>query len=96
MRYSSQGRFRQQLGFLRRQFLKDGSLPFSNVLSESVVVQEARLSSHLLELGVGSARCVKALLKQGTIVVTQFVKQSLEAVARRDVSKGEAVSALQK
>jgi len=39
MRYSSQGRFRQQLGFLRRQFLQDGSLPFSNVLSESDVVQ---------------------------------------------------------
>jgi Transposase DDE domain len=39
MRYSSQGRFQQQLGFLRRQFLQDGSLPFSNVLSESVVVQ---------------------------------------------------------
>ncbi len=39
MRYSSPGRFRQQLGFLRRQFLQDGSLPFGNVLSESVVVQ---------------------------------------------------------
>jgi hypothetical protein len=39
MRYSSQGRFRQQLGSLQRQFLQDGSLPFSDVLSESVVVQ---------------------------------------------------------
>ena len=39
MRYSSQGRFQQQVSFLRRQFLQDGSLPFSNVLSESVVVQ---------------------------------------------------------
>ena len=34
MRYSSQGRFRQQMRFLRRQFLQDGDLPFSNVLSE--------------------------------------------------------------
>jgi len=37
MRYSNQGRFRQQMSFLRRQFLQDGSLPFSTVLSESVV-----------------------------------------------------------
>src|ERR1700704_2100997 len=39
MRYSSQGRFQQQLSFLKRQFLQDGGLPFSNVLSESVVTQ---------------------------------------------------------
>lgn len=37
MRYFNQGRFRQQVSFLRRQFLQDGSLPFSTVLSESVV-----------------------------------------------------------
>lgn len=34
---SQQGRVRQQLSFLRRQFLQDGGLPFSNVLSEAVV-----------------------------------------------------------
>src|SRR5271167_4372969 len=39
MRYSSQGRFRQQVRFLRRQFLQDGDLPFSNVLSEELVTQ---------------------------------------------------------
>ena len=39
MRYSNQGRFRQQVRFLRRQFLQDGELPFSNVLSEEVVKQ---------------------------------------------------------
>ena len=39
MRYSNQGRFRQQVRFLRRQFLQDGDLPFSNVLSEEVVAQ---------------------------------------------------------
>ena len=37
MRYSNQGRFRQQVRFLRRQFLQDGDLPFSNVLSEEVI-----------------------------------------------------------
>ena len=39
MRYSNQGRFRQQVRFLRRQFLQDGDLPFSNVLSEQIVTQ---------------------------------------------------------
>ena len=37
MRCSNQGRFRQQVRFLRRQFLQDGDLPFANVLSEEVV-----------------------------------------------------------
>jgi hypothetical protein len=39
MRHFNQGRFRQQLLFLRRQFLQDGDLPFSNVLSEEIVAQ---------------------------------------------------------
>lgn len=39
MRYSNQGRFREQASFLRRQFLQDGDLPFSNALSEEVVAQ---------------------------------------------------------
>jgi hypothetical protein len=39
MRYSSQGRFQQQVRFLRRQFLQDGDLPFTNVLSEQIVAQ---------------------------------------------------------
>jgi hypothetical protein len=37
MRQSNPGRFRQQAGFLRRQFLQDGDLPFTNVLSEDLV-----------------------------------------------------------
>ena len=39
MHYSNQGRFRQQVSFLRRQFLQDGDLPFSNVLSEESITQ---------------------------------------------------------
>jgi hypothetical protein len=37
MRDSSQGRLRQQVSFLKRQFLQDGDLPFSNLLSGEVV-----------------------------------------------------------
>jgi hypothetical protein len=33
------GRFRQQAGFLRRQFLQDGDLPFTDVLSERLVAR---------------------------------------------------------
>lgn len=39
MRYSNQGRFQQQLRFLRHQFLQDGDLPFCNILSEQTVAQ---------------------------------------------------------
>ena len=39
MRDCNQGRFRQQIRFLRRQFLQDGDLPFSRVLSDEMVEQ---------------------------------------------------------
>jgi hypothetical protein len=37
MRYSNRGRFRQQVRFLRRQFLQDGDLPFATALSEATI-----------------------------------------------------------
>src|ERR1041384_8324970 len=39
MSFSNHGRFRQQVRFLRRQFLQDGELPFTGALSESAVAQ---------------------------------------------------------
>ena len=39
MRLSNHGRFHQQVQFLRRQFLQDGDLPFTDVLSADVVSQ---------------------------------------------------------
>lgn len=39
MRYSNPGTFRAQATFLRRQFLQDGDLPFTNVLTEEVIAQ---------------------------------------------------------
>jgi len=35
----NQGRFRQQVNFLQRQFLQEGDLPFTDVLSEQIVSQ---------------------------------------------------------
>jgi hypothetical protein len=37
MRPFSQGQFRQQVGFLRRQFLQDGELPLTDVLTDRVI-----------------------------------------------------------
>jgi hypothetical protein len=37
MRLSNHGKFREQVRFLRRQFLQDGALPFSDILSEEIV-----------------------------------------------------------
>jgi hypothetical protein len=39
MRLSNQGGLRQQISFLRRQFLQDGDLPFTDVLSDKLVIQ---------------------------------------------------------
>lgn len=39
MRHSNQGRFRQQVQFLRRQFAQDDALPFSDILSEDLVAR---------------------------------------------------------
>jgi hypothetical protein len=39
MQLPSPGRFHQQVAFLRRQFLQDGNLPFTNVLSERIVAE---------------------------------------------------------
>lgn len=39
MRHFNQGRFRQQVRFLRQQFLQDGSLPFSDILSSELIEQ---------------------------------------------------------
>ena len=39
MRPLNQGWFRQQVQFLRRQFLQDGDLPFTDVLTEKAIAQ---------------------------------------------------------
>jgi hypothetical protein len=39
MRYAHRGAFRDQVNFLRRQFLQDGGLPFTDVLTEEVLTQ---------------------------------------------------------
>jgi hypothetical protein len=39
MRYSNPGSFGAQASFLRRQFLQDGELPFTNVLTQEVIAQ---------------------------------------------------------
>src|SRR5947209_11685503 len=39
MRHSNSGAFHDQVNFLRRQFLQDGDLPFTDVLTEDVITQ---------------------------------------------------------
>src|SRR5438309_6361396 len=39
MRRSRQGPLHEQVGFLRRQFLQDGDLPFTDVLTEEVITR---------------------------------------------------------
>jgi hypothetical protein len=39
MRFSNHGRLRQQVRFLRRQYLQDGALPFSDILTDDLIGQ---------------------------------------------------------
>jgi Transposase DDE domain len=39
VQYSNSASVREQVGFLRRQFLQDGDLPFTDVLTEDVITQ---------------------------------------------------------
>ncbi len=39
MCHSNRGAFRNQVNFLRRQFLQDGDLPFTDVLTEEIIAQ---------------------------------------------------------
>src|SRR5215471_9980255 len=42
MPYSNRAAFREQVRFLRRQFLQDGELPFTDVLTEEVIAEALR------------------------------------------------------
>ena len=39
MRFSNQGRYREQVRFLRRQFLQDGGLPLGDILTDDFIAQ---------------------------------------------------------
>ena len=45
MSFSNHGRFRQDVRFLRQQFLQDGELPFTDVLSHGTVTQALKALS---------------------------------------------------
>jgi Transposase DDE domain len=69
VRYSSQGRFRQQVRFLQQQFLQDGNLPFSDILSTGLIEQA------LTALQVGLIDCVYTPL----VTLCVFLGQVLSA-----------------
>jgi Transposase DDE domain len=69
VRYSSQGRFRQQVRFLQQQFLQDGNLPFSDILSTGLIEQA------LTALQVGLVDCVYTPL----VTLCVFLGQVLSA-----------------
>ena len=69
MRYFSQGRFRQQVRFLQQQFLQDGNLPFSDILSTELIQQA------LTALQVGLVDCVYTPL----VTLCVFLGQVLSA-----------------
>jgi hypothetical protein len=69
MRHFNQGRFRQQVRFLQHQFLQDGNLPFSDILSTELIEQA------LIALQVGLIDCVYTPL----VTLCVFLGQVLSA-----------------
>lgn len=49
MSYSPQGSVREQMRFLKRQFLQDGGLPFTDILSEELVSQALKAIDGFLD-----------------------------------------------
>ena len=98
MRYSNQGRFRQQVRFLRRQFLQDGNLPFTNVLSDQIVSQALtaagaywvdRIYSPLVTLWVFLGQVLSADHSCRAACVASHVREKL----LRETLSGLAISA---
>jgi hypothetical protein len=69
MRHFNQGRFRQQVRFLQHQFLQDGNLPLSDILSTELIEQA------LTALQVGLIDCVYTPL----VTLCVFLGQVLSA-----------------
>lgn len=69
MRYSNQGRFRSEVRFFQQQFLQDGNLPFSDVLSSELIEQL------LTALQVGWIDCIYTPL----VTLRVFLGQVLSA-----------------
>ena len=69
MRHFNQGRFRQQVRFLQHQFLQDGNLPFSDILSTELIEQA------LTALQVGLIDCLYTPL----VTLCVFLGQVLRA-----------------
>jgi Transposase DDE domain len=69
MRHFNQGRFRQQVRFLQHQFLQDGNLPFSDILSTELIQQA------LTALQVGLVDCIYTPL----VTLCVFLGQVLSA-----------------
>jgi len=84
MRDCNQGRFRQQIKFLRQQFLQDGGLPFSDVLTEESVAQA------LTAIGVSSDLSTPdSAKKSGPAPLITSIRQS-SAVSTSGVSGGSS------
>jgi hypothetical protein len=85
MRHCNQGRFRQQVNFLRRQFLQVEALPFTSVLSEQNVAQaltaiqglwKDRIYSPLVTLWVFLGQVLSADHSLGSVAVTAITRWS--------------------
>ena len=99
MCYSSQGRFQQQVRFLRRQFLQDGEMPFGDVLSEEIValpsVNAESITHVVVKTAISQGSAPKKLNIEDNVDVVELRRQRRAAagtIDRADLSKKLACS----
>ncbi len=76
MRHFKEGRFRREVRFLQQQFLQDGNLPFSDVLSSELIEQA------LTALQVGWVDCIYTPLVTLRVFLGQVLTRKLGDVVK--------------
>ena len=104
MRHSIQGRIQRQVSFLREQFLQDGDLPFTDVLTADVVLQalttigtcwKDRIFTPLVTLWVFLGQVLKGCIKAEPVMRGKAVQKpappAIATVAQRSVDERSLV-----
>src|ERR1051326_1620988 len=87
MRHSKRTAFRDQVNFLRRQFLQDGGLPFTDVLTEEVITQALAAVGKWLDRGFSPVVTLWVFLGQA-LAADQSCRAAVARLVAHRASRG--------
>src|SRR5436305_1926108 len=96
MRHSNQERFRQQVQFLRRQFLQDGDLPFTDILTEEAIAQALATLTGWLDRIFSPLVTLWVVLLPGDVLLADSLIANLTNIVLLQARGVELVSRLNK